>query len=328
MQVLVVGAGAVGQAYAMALERAGATVTFYVRPRNREAIERGCRVARLRATGRRESHRMPAPAVIDGVEAAAARSWDEVWLCIPSNGVHEAGTRALLEAVRGTRVVSLTPGLDDRSRLLESVAPADLVTGLIPFLAWSETLAVEGGEPQQEMVVYFPPFSRTFFEGEQAAAVVTTLRRGGFPAAVDPALGRRAPFGTAFLMPLVAELQSVGWRFRGLDALHRDRFRRAVREAAGVVAAEVGAKAPGALSVLPRLVHPVSLRLASAVMPLDLEVFLERHFTKVGAQTSRTLGVYLERAQAHGLGPMPALHALLAERMALDSERPEWVDGG
>lgn len=307
-RALVVGAGAVGQVYGAALERAGVALTFYVRPKHREEVERGLRVTRLRFGGRRETYAFAAPRVISTVEDAARTPWDAVWLCIPSNGVHEAGTTALLEALRGALVVSLTPGLDDRAKLAERVEEADLVTGLIPFMAWHEA----------EGIVYFvPPLGASPFEGRRAAEVVDTLRRGALSARVDPTLARVAPFGTAVLMPLVAELETAGWRFAAFDGAHRRRFRQASAEALQVVAAEVGASAPLGARALRRAVHPLALALAGWVLPFDLEAFFRAHFLKVGAQTSRTLAVYAERASQHGVGPVPALEDLRRARDAL-----------
>lgn len=314
-RALIVGAGAVGQVYAAALERAGVDVTFYVRPKYREAVERGLRVVRLRMGGRREPYVLGSPRVMSSVEEAASTTFDAVWLCIPSNGVHEAGTTALLEALTGTLLVSLTPGLDDRARLATVVEEASLVTGHIPFLAW-----FEDGELGEEVVLFVPPLSASLFEGARAAEVVSTLRRGGMDARVEPKLGRIAPFGTAVLMPLVAELETAGWRFAALDAAHRRRFRQASGEALRVVSAETRAAPPLGLRLLRRVVHPWALAVANALSPFDLEGFFRRHFVKVGAQTSRTLAVYADKATEHGVGPVPALEALRSARDALPAE--------
>ncbi len=314
-RALIVGAGAVGQVYGAALERAGIDVTFYVRPKYREAVARGLRVVRLRFGGRREPYVFEAPRVMSSVEEAAGASFDAVWLCIPSNGVHEAGTRALLEAVPDSLVVSLTPGLDDRARLAGLVSESNLVTGLIPFLAW-----FEDGEHDEEVVHFVPPLSASPFEGARAADVVSTLRRGGMDARVEPNLARIAPFGTAVLMPLVAELETAGWRFSAFDGAHRRRFRAASSEAMRVVSAETRASPPLGMRLLRRVVHPWTLAIANALSPLDLETFFRKHFVKVGAQTSRTLAVYADKAAEHRLGPMPALEALRAARDALPGE--------
>lgn len=256
--------------------------------------------------------------MISSVEEAAESTWSSVWLCIPSNGVHEAGTSALLQALEGTLVVSLTPGLDDREKLATVVDETSLVTGLIPFLAWFEE-----GPSGEEVVVFSPPLSASPFEGARAAEVVSVLRRGGMAARVEPKLARIAPFGTALLMPLVAELETAGWRFAGLDGAHRRRFREASREAMRVVSAETRASAPLGLRLVRRLVHPWVLRVASVFTPFDLEGFFRTHFVKVGAQTRRSLGVYADKAAQHGIGPVPALESLRRACEALPSETRE-----
>jgi len=312
--ILIVGAGAVGSVYASGLVRGGAEVTFYVRERHRASTEAGIQVTRRRRFLSSSTTRLASPRVFSTVDEAAKERWDAVWLCIPSNGVHEAGTAELLAALKGTLVVSLTPGLDDRARLAEVVPEGLLVTGLIPFLAWSERTSDPSDAIHAETVVYFPPFAACPFAGPRAAEAVSALRRGDVAAKVDQGIGVKAAFGTAFLMPLVAELESAAWSFRGFDASHRVRFRSAAGEAARVVAAEIGVDQPAVLRLAPRIVHPVALRLASLFMPLDLEAFFRTHFTKVGAQTTRTLGVYLACADLAGLGALPSLQGLLDER--------------
>lgn len=327
-RVLVVGAGAVGQVYGAALERAGAQVTFFVRPRHRQTTEAGMQVSRMHTLSRRrDRHAMLSPSVLDTVDEAAASRWDAVWLCIPSNGVHEEGTHALLRALGEPLVVSLTPGLDDRAALASVVPEERLVTGLIPFLAWFEHATVDG-RGLEETVVWFPPFARCAFEGKRAEAVAAQLRAGGLRADAVPGLAQRAPYGSAVLMPTVAELEVAGWSFSALDAVHRKRLRNAVGEAFRVVRAETGAAPPRGLQGLVRWVHPLTLRLINLLTPLNLEVFLRKHFTKVGHQTTRSLGVYVDRADHHGVGPVPALQALLAERNGLPDRSQTFVDGG
>jgi hypothetical protein len=188
----------------------------------------------------------------------------------------------------------------------------NLVTGLIPFLAWSESVDAQDAQT----VCFFPPLATCAFEGARAQEAVAALRRGGVRARVQRDLGQVAPFGTAMLLPMVAELETAGWRFASFDAAHRRRFRQSSAEAARVVAAEVGARRPWPLRLAPWLVRPVVLAVARALLPLDLEAFFRSHFLKVGLQTTRTLDVYIDRARAHGLGPVPALEALRATRDA------------
>src|SRR5690606_3757929 len=112
-------------------------------------------------------------------------------------------------------------------------------------------------------------------------------RRGGLPARKVSELSTRVHYAAAFLMPMLAVLESVDWEF--------DRFRsrerlghvlRASRQAMAAVAHHLSGRPPIELRLAARpFVVRAILAIGGRIVPFDLEAYLRAHFTKVGDQT-------------------------------------------
>ena len=122
MKVLIVGAGAVGQAYGYHLQRGGAEVAFFVRERYRAELSGGVVVYPLN----RKDPWTPVGFADFGLHSewttVAAETWDQVWLAVPSTGIRTGWLPDMMAAIGDAVVVALQPGLDDRA-LLPGAAP-------------------------------------------------------------------------------------------------------------------------------------------------------------------------------------------------------------
>jgi hypothetical protein len=292
-EVLVVGAGAVGQVFALHLQRAGAKISFFVRPKHalpsrlplfpqvkgRAALEGFARLTRP--------------------EEVAARRFDQVWLAVPSDSLGGAWVAELLAAIGDATVVVLAPEGDGG-------APRErLVLGAIPFLAWQHPLPGEQGEPG--LAFWIPPLARVPLSGPRARVdgVFALLKAGGLrPQRVADAAKTAAPV-TALLMAMVAGLEAAGWTVRGF----RGRWARVsaggAREALRLADASPVWKLGGQGWLLATI-----LWLGARVLPFDLEGYLRYHFTKVGAQTRVLLRGWLTHGAERKL-PTSNLEQLL-----------------
>src|SRR5262249_32829564 len=136
LRVLVVGAGAVGQAYGLHLQRGGAEVVFFVRDKYRAAAERGFDLYRLRGGGRPARVRLDGCAVVSRADEVAARRFDQVYLTVSSPALHGPWLAELIAAAGDATIVSLQPGADDRAVLLAAGVPAErLVAGMITLIS-------------------------------------------------------------------------------------------------------------------------------------------------------------------------------------------------
>lgn len=314
-RVLVVGAGAVGLAYAAAFARAGVEVHLFVKPAHVPALAAGAPVlTRIDGGARRVT--VPVAGLHTAPDTVRGLHWDAVVLAVASPALAGAWLDELLAACGEATVLSLQPGMHDKNRLLGLVPAARLVRGIIPFLAWAEPLP---GEPAgwSGVRLYVPPLARTPLDGADPArvrALVQWMRAGGQPAMASASVDRQIALGSALLATLILCLELADWSLRGVDARLAA---AAAREGLAAAAAHRGEAPPWLRVVVRPGAVAVAAWLSPRWMPLPLEAYLRSHFTKVGAQTAAALADLRAVSAAAGL-PCPALDALA---LALQARR-------
>lgn len=314
MNILLVGAGAVGQVYARHLQIAGANVAFFVRPTAAAALAAGMWLYPLKKRGERIPVELRAP-VHTSLTAVAAETWDQVWLCVPANALLDEGwLRSIADAVGDATVVALPPGIDSGERIARAFPRSAVVPALIGMISYQAPLRGET-VPRPGVAYLFPPGSPSAFGGSHGRAVAELLARGGCPAAENANVGATSAFGSCVLMPNVAALEIAGW---SLAALRRGPLLGGVaatsRQAIDVVAARLGVRRPFLAFLLRGFTLRILWKLAPWVLPVDLQTYLRYHFTKVGEQTRQLLAEYRRDGEARGL-PTDALETL-AHRLA------------
>ena len=293
-----VGAGAVGLVYGRHLQRGGADVTFYVRPKYVEETRNGFAMYNLNHS--RQPSRFEGFEVISTLEEVAAQAWDQIWLCVSSTALLGDWLEPFLAASGSAVVVSLQPGLFDQDRLRELIGSQRLVTGLISFSSWKAPLP--GSDRLEAGYAYWhPPLAQSRFDGPQAAAVVAALKAGQCPAAVGGAVSSSTR-GSAVLLPIIAAMEIGGWTFRALRAPEQSTMAAAgIREATIISCKKAGlSNGPVGLIARPLVVSGLS-RLAPRIAPFDIETFFQIHFTKVGDQTLQALSDWIEEGARTGL---------------------------
>lgn len=318
MRILMVGAGAVGQAYGWHLRQGGAELDFFVREKYLAELRDGVTVYPL-------NRRDPWAPVTwrdfglqhDWAQVAQTR-YDQVWVSISSTGLRSGVVPELAAAVGDTPVVSLQPGLLDRELLLEHLSESQLLSGVITLQGFhaplaGQTLATPG------IAWWFPPLGAGAIPiGGPAAEVeraVRTLKRGGCPARAQPGQVVSAAPASALMMPVIAALERAGWSFDRLRSTDNLALGCAAsQQCAAIVAGRAGRSPPLTARLLQPWTVSLLLRLAPLVMPFDLERFFEAHFTKVGDQTRLMLQTYVDEGAARGLPTdrVAALHSALS----------------
>lgn len=302
MQLLLVGAGAVGQVYGRHLAAAGHDVSFFVKPAHRAALEQGMPLHHLGRL-RTRSEVWKDYSLLSDVTEVAARRWDQIWLCTSSDALRTSLMQQLLAAVGQATLVCLQPGPEDAALVREQLPePAQLVQGLITFISYQSPLPGKSGP--EGIAFYLPPFAPALFSGEKARVqpVVNALREGGMSARAVENLHAAAGGADGLLIPLVAALELHDWKLAGFAgsaefALGSD----AARETLDILAREQGARVGATKLVLQPLLSRSLLTLAPHALPLDLETYLQYHFSKVGVQTRQMLETYAAIGERHGL---------------------------
>lgn len=302
MNILLVGAGAVGQVYGRHLARAGHRITFFVKEKHAPALAEGLPLHRLGHL--REQHEVWRDfAVVSSVQAVAASTWDQVWLCMASDALRSELSQQVLAAVGSATVVCLQPGPEDMALVRERLpVTATLVQGLITFISYQSPLPDREGP---EGIAYFvSPLAPGLFSGPHQAvqAVIAGLQAGGMAAREVTDLEGASAGSEAVLQPLVAALEQHEWRLTGFSASAELALgREAGREALDILARDRGAKVALQKMLLTPLANRLLLLLAPKVLPLELEPYLHYHFTKVGQQTRDLLDSYIRLGERHGM---------------------------
>jgi ketopantoate reductase len=317
MNVLVVGAGAVGQVYGWHLRQAGARVAFWVKERHLSALAKGFVLYDLR------QGRAPAPLLwekpeaIHEIEVVGATKWDQIWVTIPSDAARrDDDLQRLFAAAPDATVVSMLPGgADDRELLLQWVTEDRLVNGQINLISYQAPLPGETRFLREGTAFWLPPLLRSPFSGPAhlVELVVSTLVRGGQPAAAAVEVWRGTAWATAASTPFLLALEASGWSFAELRRnAGLDLAARAAGQSAAVIAAQRGVRVPLAVGLVANaFVARFILIVGPWLLPLPLETYLRFHYTKIRTQTRESTRKHLERGQALRL-PMDALQTLLA----------------
>ena len=325
MRVLIVGAGAVGQVYGLALQRAGADVSFYVKPAYIDEAKAGYTMYAL--NGGPTRLRFEGFGVLSTPEEVAASTWDQLWLATSATAILGSWVEALVAATGDATVVCLQPGPESMARL-KPVVGDRMVLGLIAMVSYQAPLPRETRFTEPGVAFWFPP-SGSPFAGPDArvAPIVDALVRGGCPAQRSAALEATAVYGAALLQVHVAALDAVGWSWtevtKGDTLLLAS---RAWREAAAVGAHITGGKVPFWAGFVGPLLSKIAMAGSRRLIPLDLPTYFAYHFTKVGDQTRANLDYWIHRGEASGL-PVSSLKELRS-RMRPEARFDPAVDLG
>jgi ketopantoate reductase len=325
---LVVGAGAVGQVFGYHLARGGAQVTFLVRPERREESARGFDLYPLRGFRPGSApQRFTQFALISSAQEVAARRFQQVYLTVPSPAVEGPWLRDLIAAAADATLVSLQPDAHDHALIRAAGArPEALVYGAIALVSYAAPLPGETRFPAPGTAYWLPPLARSPFSGPRdlqgaargrnrarVAEIVASLRRGGLPAMPHPDVERALALANAVGMTYLTALERAGWSPRALGQSELLALcARALRESLAIVRAAGTRLPPGAgIIARPRLLT-ILLRIGARLAPFPLDAYLQRHFTKVGAQTRLIVARLLAQGTSAGV-QAPALTQLAGE---------------
>ena len=298
MRALIVGAGAVGQVFAHHLAQGGADVTFLVKFAHVEAALRGFTLYHLSHSKARST----APIALHApVVTAPAGGFDQVYLAVTSPALLGAWLPELARTTGDATIVLLTAGPDDVARVLVHVDRARFAHAGVHFLAYAAPLPGETRFSEPGIAYWLFP-GKAPVSGERAADVVRAMTAGGLPAHRVPDTDAATAFPSAVLRAVVGALEAGDWSFAALRGEPGELGARAAREALAIVGRERGVRAPFALRAFgsPR-VFRTALAIARRVVPVDLEAYMQAHFTKVGAQMHEGLRTYVERGRAAAL---------------------------
>ncbi len=314
MRILIVGAGSIGQLYGFILQRGGAEVDVYVRPRYVDEAERGYRIYERRK-GLDAPEIFEPAAILTSPDEVADEEYDAIILCISATALRGPWLREFTEVIGDATLISLTPGLDDRDYIAQYVDEEQLAMGAITAVSYPAPLpGEEASEPGTAF--WLPPLTPALFDGpdDRLRPILKVLKNGGMRSRAMKNLPQTAAMTSAILMSMIGVLEMVGWSISELRASreHRELLDDASDEALSIVEYRFDAKRPLPSRLLGPFTWSGLLLAAPIAPPFDLETYLEVHFTKTADQTRMIIEDYISRREKADL-PSPALERVLDE---------------
>ncbi len=321
MELLIVGAGAVGSTYGYFASRklpgAGANVTYLIKPKHRADLKDGIQLYGWK--GRKaESILFRDFALVDDVKELRTRRFDAVLVTLPSDKFRADGwfEEFLADFNVGSpdgKIWSLQPALNDQVYLREKMgaaaADARVAKGTIPIMSY---LAPLPGEPFEKpgYAFYVPPGSKSAWSGQSASvaeAAAKLFDSGGLPSKVTddpPKASELLP--EALLRAVVAGLERSEWSFdRLLNGENVHLVTGGMREMMAIGAktqhvADPSTKWWGKFGSTPFGVR-TAIRIVRKVVPFDFEGFMRVHFMKVEGQMHLTLDEQIAYGKRNGI---------------------------
>ena len=302
MNILIVGAGAVGQVYGFHLQQAGHQVSFFVKEKYVHQIYAQLELFRLGYFSTKQQHLLPKK-IICSIDEVSATSWDQIWFTLSSDALRGDLATQLMAVSGQATVVCLQPDIEDSQYMAEHLPDsAQMVQGLITFIAYQSPLPQHTGP--KGIAYFLPPLSPGVFAGQtdRVNAVVNALKQGGMAARIVPDFAKAAAAAPAIMQPLIAALEINQWQ---LASLNNNGYLalglQAAQQAVQVVQAKTGAQVIGLRWILAVKLWQLILPLSQLILPLALEDYLHYHFSKVGQQTRLMLDTYIRLGEQHQL---------------------------
>ena len=303
MNVLVVGAGAVGQVYGYHLARGGADVSFYIKEQYAAELSGGFDLyqhslfGRL-LKGRTRHHHFSQFSYISDTASLGQESFDYILNTVSSTALRSGWWEAFKNASGNAQIVSLQPALDDAELILKTLPRERFIKGLIQFFSYQSPLP---GSNEPKGIHYLLPPVAGLFENESGSAsdLIQALNQGGCKARHQRNLNFYSSSLSSISIPLTAALELSEWGIaRLIEGDNLQLGLAASREANHAIALALDGK-----QISPRLLKEwlvrLFLRIVPFVSPFDVEAYLKFHFSKVGDQTRLMLEQFIVHAKEH-----------------------------
>jgi 2-dehydropantoate 2-reductase len=311
MQILIIGAGAVGSVYGYFASLAGHQISYLIKPKYRASLGGGMTLYHWKGRNA-ESVNFQEYQLFDSIESLRSKSFDAVLITLPSDKLKEGDWFArLLPNIGDAKIWSLQPNATDIdwiSAQLGAAAEARLVWGRIPIISYLAPLPGENFE-KSGYAFYVPPGGKALWSSakpELARETAEVFSAGGLPSKASAEdFRRQGILAENLLRMVVAGLEKSEWSFdRFMNGENLYLVREGLRESTAIHAKRFGVADPGKTTwgkIASSLFGLRSaLKIARLVIPFDLEAFFRVHFTKVERQMHEALDEVIAYGKRNG----------------------------
>lgn len=136
MNILIVGAGAVGLVYGQHLSMAGHRVTFFVKEQHRNDLKSGVSMIRKRRLVKDEVRHFSDFSLLSQWNHVAGEEWDYVFLAISSDALRALPFGIVKDAIADATLLMLQPSETDYKVLGEYWSEENVVKGMINMISY------------------------------------------------------------------------------------------------------------------------------------------------------------------------------------------------
>jgi voltage-gated potassium channel Kch len=330
MKILIVGCGAVGQVFGLALQKAGVDLALYDLPANTERLELGRSQGGLPLFQVSRQHQHPPMAyrltnyqVVKNMAEIIDFKPDQTWFATPSLVYYSEWFRKFLARIPCPRVVCYVPE-GGRSEFYPEDGQDRLVFGGTTFMAWQGDLNGGGGVPEG-VNFWRSPLAIPLIGTEKACGEVKLLlKKAGFRATVGKPDSHMQATVTAIMTAFVAGLELSGWSLKVFR--RRPNLGNAARACREAVLGQLPVAGSLKRFLLGVPVFAASFFLADLFLPLffpfEIEEYLKFHYTKTRDQTLGLLELFIKDCEKNKR-PAEEIRELLQGLLELKSRKTE-----
>ncbi|MFT4764258.1 MAG: hypothetical protein ACI9OH_001352 [Oleispira sp.] len=329
MNILIVGAGAVGLVYGHHFANAGHQVTFLVKEKYQQALEAEKKKGVVLYHLNNDKH-LQQPLLFTRfstiTEWQDAEGFDLIVLSISSTALRQLPlsiiNNKIKESINSVSLLMLQPSEEDLEHLTAVIDDEHILQGMITLISYQTDHINERINPAGT-AYYLPPLPmpisacKPLRQQEQDSLklkdVVTLFNQSGIKAkAVNSALDESRLI-SAFFMTLLCALEAADWQFERLKNSERllQQLSAAQKELLPQKIITNGVFTPLKKRLLAVLLKPwlykMLIKISPRVIPLPLEAYLKKHFLKVRPQTLMYLQDYQNAYPSEAVAELVAL---------------------
>jgi 2-dehydropantoate 2-reductase len=319
MNILIIGAGAVGLVYGQHFSNAGHQVTFFVKEKYQRPLEQD------RKNGVVLYHLNKDKALKKPIrfqDFQVISSWDDanhfdvIALAISSNALRQLPLEIIKRKLKlQTSLLMLQPSQADFKHLSQVIPENQILQGMISLISY-QTDDINTSAKPSGTAYYLPPLpmpisaTNSIEQKIPRAHIVNLFNNSGIKAkAVDSAV-EESRLPSAFLMTFLCALEAADWKF---DQLRNspELLSQLSKAQQALLPHQFSSQQPSQTetkqglflqlkkdllsSLLKPWLYKLLLRIAPIFVPLPLEAYLKKHFLKVRPQTMMYMKEYEEQ---------------------------------
>lgn len=311
MNILIVGAGAVGLVYGRHFSEAGHKVSFFVKEKYQQALldnQQDHGGERLYFLNKDKVQAKPLlfKDFNTVTEWNSNTQYDLIVLAISSNALRTLPLLEIKQQLGTNTLLMLQPSQTDFEHLSTVIAQEQIVQGMISLISYQTPLSnyqYPNSTPASGIAYYLPPMKMPIsgLDPERASSTTKLFNDSKIPAKKVNNAVNESKMPSAFLMTFLCVLEAADWKFSTLTNA-KDLLKKLSLGQQELLPLQIassnsplGKLKLGLVKIITKLVlrpwlYYLLLKISDKAVPLPLEAYLEYHFSKVREQTK----IYME----------------------------------